>query len=418
VGLCRRRQDRAEVEEHLEELGLLAATAGAEVVGSVVQDRGSIHPATLVRRGKVDELALLAGERGADLVVFDEDLTPAQVKNLEKSVPVKILDRSALILDIFARRARTREARTQVELAQLRYLLPRLTRQWVHLSRQVGGIGQRGVGETQLEIDRRLVRHRIARLAEDLTRIEGERLERRKRRVAVPRVAVVGYTNAGKSTIMNLLTGAGAPVEDRLFATLDPLVRRCDRGGRPPFLVIDTVGFIRKLPHHLVASFRSTLEEAADSDLLVHVVDASSPAREDHLRTTRATLADLGLSDRPCLVVFNKIDAAPRGSLESLRADHPEALFMSALDPAHADLLEARVRETLGEPLVEETVSIPAGEAGLLARLGGNVTIVHSAWNDGHLEVRLRARPAEMARLAPVLLAAGASVGVAKGGLS
>ncbi len=405
-------------EEHLEELGLLATTAGAEVVGAVVQDRGLVNPATLVRRGKVDELTLLAEARGADLIVFDDDLSPAQVRNLEKSLQVKILDRSGLILDIFARRARTREARTQVELAQLRYLLPRLTRQWVHLSRQVGGIGQRGVGETQLEIDRRLIRSRIARLAEDLKRIEGERQERRKRRVAVPRVALVGYTNAGKSTIMNLLTGAGAPVENRLFVTLDPLVRRCERGGRPPFLVIDTVGFIRKLPHHLVASFRSTLEEAADSDLLVNVVDASSPALEDHLKTTFATIEDLGLTDRPCLLVFNKVDAAPRPTIESLRCDHPGALFMSALDPAQADLLETRVRAEFGEPLVEETVSIPAAEAGLLARIGRAVTIVHSAWNDGHLEVRLRARPAEMARLAPVLLAAGASLRAAKGGVS
>ena len=335
------------MDEHLQELGLLALTAGAEVVGSVVQDHGPLHAATLVRRGKVEELAALAREHAADLVIFDEDLSPAQIKNLENEIPVKVLDRSGLILDIFARRARTREARTQVELAQLRYLLPRLTRHWTHLSRQVGGIGQRGVGETQLEIDRRLIRRRIARLVSDLRDIEKERAERRKRRLELPRTALVGYTNAGKSTLMNLLTGGGARVEDRLFVTLDPLVRRCERGGRPPFLVTDTVGFIRKLPHHLVASFRSTLEEAAGADLLVHVVDAASTALEDQMKSTRATLDDLGLSAYPVLLVFNKIDLAPQGVLDRLRGEHPRAVFMSAIDKAQADRLEERVREEL-----------------------------------------------------------------------
>ncbi len=346
AGICGSRRNRAEVEEHLEELGLLAESAGAVVVSRLVQDRGPVHPATLVRRGKVEELAQLAGEHDADLVIFDDDLSPAQVKNLSGAIPAKILDRSALILDIFARRARTREARTQVELAQMRYLLPRLTRQWTHLSRQVGGIGQRGVGETQLEIDRRIVRSRIARLATELREIETERGERRKRRSGIGRVALTGYTNAGKSTIMNLLTGAGTRVENRLFVTLDALVRRCDR-GRPPFLVIDTVGFIRKLPHHLVASFRSTLEEAADADLLVHVVDASSDAYEDQMRSARATLAELGVADYPTLLVFNKIDRAPGGLVERLRFEHPEAVFMSAIDPSHAERLLVRVRAVL-----------------------------------------------------------------------
>jgi GTP-binding protein HflX len=328
-------------------LGLLAESAGAVVVGALVQERGPVHPGTLLRRGKVDELAQVARERRADLAIFDEDLSPAQIKNLQESVEAKILDRSGLILDIFARRARSREARTQVELAQLRYLLPRLTRQWSHLSRQVGGIGQRGVGETQLEIDRRLIRRRIARLASDLKDIEKERDERRKRRLSVPRAALIGYTNAGKSTIMNLLTGAMARVENRLFVTLDPLVRRCERGGRPPFLVVDTVGFIRKLPHHLVASFRSTLEEAAGADLLVHVVDASSEALADQMRSTRDTLDDLGHADDPRLLVFNKIDQTPEGVLERLRTEYPEAVFLSAIDPKQAGLLEERVRTGL-----------------------------------------------------------------------
>ncbi len=379
AGLCRSRPDRPEVEEHLEELGLLAETAGAQVVGRVIQDRGPAHPATLLRQGKVEELGRLAESERADLAIFDEDLSAAQVRNLERTLPVRVLDRSALILDIFARRARSREARTQVELARLRYLLPRLTRQWGHLSRQAGGvgqaggIGQRGVGETQLEIDRRLLRRRIARLQDDLGRIERERGERRKGRRGADRVALIGYTNAGKSTILNLLTGAGTLVEDRLFATLDPLVRRCERGGRAPFLLIDTVGFIRKLPHHLVASFRSTLEEAWDSDLLVEVTDASAPALKDHLKTTRETLDDLGLSERPLLRVFNKVDRVPAGLVDRLRAEDPGALFLSALDPASGDRLESEIRARLLAARAFAAFD-PAGGAAAAAGGGNSAT--------------------------------------------
>ncbi|MGH9797582.1 MAG: GTPase HflX [Candidatus Polarisedimenticolia bacterium] len=357
VGVCRGRADRAVVDEHLDELERLAETAGGRVVGRLVQERGVTSPATCLRRGKVESLAELARDQGAGLAVFDDDLSPAQVRNLEAAAGIKVLDRSALILDIFARRARSREARTQVELAQLRYLLPRLTRQWTHLSRQDGGIGQRGVGETQLELDRRFIRRRIGRLQRDLAAIETERGERRKRR-SDPTVALIGYTNAGKSTILNLLTGAGAFVEDRLFATLDPLVRRCAPAGRPPFLLIDTVGFIRKLPHHLVASFRSTLEEAGEADLLLHVVDCASPAREEQRRTASALLDDLGLGQRPTLLVFNKIDRAAGPLVERLRAEHPESAFISALQPADGRRLETRVREALA--LTRRGASMPA----------------------------------------------------------
>jgi len=372
VGLCRKGCLRGEVDDHLEELGLLAETAGAVVVGRVVQERGPIDAATLVRRGKVEELGRLIADEKADLTVFDDDLSPAQARNLGRTLPVKVLDRSTLIFDIFGRRARTREARTQVELARLRYLLPRLTRQWGHLSRQEGGIGQRGIGETQLELDRRMIRARIARLAVDLGRIETERGERRKSRRGEERAALVGYTNAGKSTIMNLLTGADALVEDRLFATLDPLVRRCARGGRAPFLLIDTVGFIRKLPHHLVASFRSTLEETADADLILHVVDAASPALPDHLRVTNLTLDDLGLGQRPRLLVFNKVDRVPSSHLVRLRADYPGAAFISATDPACASPLETSIRAAFGSAALERArMSLASGAAEAAFPRGG-----------------------------------------------
>ena len=418
VGLCARRGDRHEVEEHLDELGELSETAGARVVARIVQEGGPLKPATLLRAGKIEEVRRVASEGRADLVIFDDDLSPAQAMNLEKAIARRVIDRSAVILDIFERRARTREARTQVELARLRYLLPRLKRQWGHLSRQDGGIGQRGIGETQLEIDRRLIRKRVSRLAVDLKRIEKERGERRKGRIEEKRVALIGYTNAGKSTILNLLTDAGAFVEDRLFATLDPLVRRCDKGGSGSFLVIDTVGFIRKLPHHLVASFRSTLEEASDAHLLLEVVDANSEAIEDHLRTTQGTLVDLGLAGKPRLLVFNKIDLAPPGILEQLRGGYPGAVFLSALNPDHAEMLMERTRSALGERMIEETVSIPSNEPDVLARLCTLVKVMHSAVVDGQVQVRYRARPADVARVSRLLEEEGNGSGTNQGVLS
>jgi GTP-binding protein HflX len=366
IGVSRGPLDRRVLDEHLDELERLSETAGARVAGRLIQERGPISPPTLLRSGKVQELKRLCEETGARLVISDDDLSPAQVRNLEKEVEATVLDRSGLILDIFARRARSREARTQVELAQLRYLLPRLTRQWTHLERQAGGIGQRGVGETQLETDRRLIRKRVARLEGELKHIESERRERRKRRSSVPKVALVGYTNAGKSTILNLLTGAGTFVEDRLFATLDPLVRRVERPGTAPFLVIDTVGFIRKLPHHLVASFRSTLEEAADAELLLHVADASSPALADHLKATRETLEGLDLVDRPALLVLNKRDQVPAPVLERLLGDHPGALAVSALAPADGEVLRRAIERALRAAMAPA----PAEDARPAARQG------------------------------------------------
>jgi GTP-binding protein HflX len=281
---------RARTEEYLEELALLASSAGALVVGRLVQERRSPDPALYIGKGKVEELAWLAVEREAQLVIVDDELSPVQVRNLERNLTCKIIDRSALILDIFASRARSSEAKAQVELAQLQYMLPRLTRQWTHLSKQYGGIGTKGPGETQIETDRRVIRTKIGRLRERLARIGKEREVQRKGRSTMPRVALVGYTNAGKSTLLNWFSDAGVVAEDRLFATLDPTVRAVRLSPAHSILLADTVGFIRKLPHHLIASFKSTLDEVREADLLLHVVDVSHPAFNEQIAVVQDTL--------------------------------------------------------------------------------------------------------------------------------
>jgi GTP-binding protein HflX len=319
------------IDRSLAELALLADTAGAKVVGTITQRRGTIHPATFIGKGKVGELNELAAGNDADVVIFDDDLSPAQVRNLEKALSRKVIDRSELILDIFARRARTRESRLQVELAQLEYTLPRLTGMWKHLERQAGGIGTRGPGETQLETDRRLVREKIARLKNELAGVERERETQRRRRRNEFRTALVGYTNAGKSTLFNALTRSSVFVEDRLFATLDATTRQMVSPDREVVLVTDTVGFIRKLPHHLVASFRSTLVETIESDLLLHVVDASDPDFRERIIAVEEVLETIVAAPRETRLVFNKVDLVEdEDTLTALRADDPTSFQVSA----------------------------------------------------------------------------------------
>ncbi len=314
------------------------------MVERFVQVRPRPDPGTFIGKGKVGEIAARNGE--FDLVIFDDDLTPAQAAALEESIGKRVVDRSGLILDIFARRARTREARTQVELAQLQYLLPRLAGRWQHLERQAGGIGLRGPGETQLETDRRLVRKRISQLSKDLAGIERQRSTQRQRRQDFFKVAIIGYTNAGKSTLLNALTDAHAFVEDRLFATLDATVRMLKSPASRRILLIDTVGFIRKLPHHLVASFRSTLEETVLADLLLHVVDLSHPHYPEQMRQVERTLEEMGLRERSRLLVFNKVDLVQfSAEVKRAQAEYPEALFISALKGIQVDALQERLQQ-------------------------------------------------------------------------
>lgn len=310
VGLITQAQDEERVAEYLEELAFLAETAGAETNKIFTQKIASPNPRSFVGTGKLIEIAAYVEKLEIDMVIFDDELSPSQLRNIEKALPegVKVLDRSNLILDIFAKRAKTAAAKTQVELAQYEYLLPRLTGMWTHLSRQKGGIGMRGPGETEIETDRRIIRDKIALLKEKLQKIDKQKETQRKGRQQMIRAALVGYTNVGKSTLMNLLTKSDVFAENKLFATLDTTVRKIVVGNLP-FLLSDTVGFIRKLPHHLVDSFKSTLDEVREADILLHVVDISHPNFEEQIQTVNETLQDLKAKDKPTIMIFNKIDA-------------------------------------------------------------------------------------------------------------
>lgn len=341
VGAPRRgSQDALHVEHHLDELAQLADTAGATVVGRLVQQVEAPNPKYYIGPGKVAELQALIAQTDATLVVFDEELTPAQGKSLERAIDRRIMDRSELILDIFASRAKTKEAKMQVELAQLEYLLPRLARMWVHLSRIRGGIGLRGPGETQLETDRRMIRRKIAVLRRKLERVAGHRRVLRSGRSPIPTATLVGYTNAGKSSLLKSLAGGQPFVENRLFATLDTLTRETVLDGRGRVRLIDTVGFIRKLPHHLVASFRATLEEAAQANLLLHVIDASHEEWEEQVEVVDRVLADLGVSGTPVIHVFNKMDrlADPASFRERVAHRFERVALVSALRDETAEL--------------------------------------------------------------------------------
>jgi GTP-binding protein HflX len=375
----------------VEELGLLVESAGARVVGTLIQERKRKDPATLIGRGKVEEVARVSNEREADLVVFDDELTPAQQRNVEATVERKTVDRTQLILDIFARRARTREGRLQVELAQLDYMLPRLTGKGVLLSRLGGGIGTRGPGETKLETDRRRIRQRIQNVKREIEKVRRTRHTRReaRQRAQAPVVALVGYTNAGKSTLFSALTRERTEISDQLFMTLDPLVRKVPLGGGRNVLLVDTVGFIRKLPHGLVAAFRATLEEVVEADLLMHVVDASAEDLEEREAAVEAVLDQIGARDQPRLIVLNKADRIAPARVAALQAARPGSVVVSARTGAGFPALAAALADRLD--LTPKTVRLrfPVADArGISAVYAAGRVRSHEV-QDG--EVRLEA---------------------------
>ena len=392
VGLISGASRQFDPEHSLDELAGLASAAGATVVLRILQDRPKPDPATFLGSGKVATLAAACDETAADVVLFDNELSPAQLRNLEKALDRKVIDRTQLILDIFARRARTREGKLQVELAQLKYLMPRLVGAGDALSRLGGGIGTRGPGETKLETDRRRIRHRISMVSKDIEAVRRRRSQLRERRhkAAVPTVALVGYTNAGKTTLFNALTGGEAVTSDALFVTLDPLVRKVLLPDRRELLVSDTVGFIERLPHSLVAAFRATLEEVSGADLLVHVIDASSPDRERHMAAVRSVLAEVGADRVPTLDVFNKCDAIDRGEVARLRAVYPGALCVSALTGEGRDELIAAMEARLALDTARVTLAFdPESDAdrAQIAQLYRVGRIVRHVATDGRVVV-------------------------------
>ena len=375
----------------LDELTGLAATAGARVVGSLWQRREVPDKTTYLGKGKVEELRLMVEGEEADVVIFDNDLAPGQIRNLEKTLGVKVLDRTELILDIFASRAQTYEARLAVELAQLEYSLPRLKRMWTHLSRLKMGIGMRGPGEKQLEVDRRLVEKRIHDLRSQLTAIE----RRKERQVAARRghmtVSLVGYTNAGKSTLMNALTDAGVKAQDKLFATLDTRTRRWHLPGWGPVLLSDTVGFIRDLPHSLIASFKATLEEARQANLLLHVADASSPGAAEQISSVYKVLEELGIEEKDTLLVLNKIDDLPHHSrLDGLMLMHPGAIAVSARTGEGIDELAEAVSQALSRGFLELDIETGVENGRLLAFLAANGEVLGRHYHDGRVTVHCK----------------------------
>lgn len=374
----------------LDELHGLAETAGALVVAGLTQRREKPGMTTYLGKGKVDELARLVEFHAADVVIFDNDLSPAQVRNLETTLNTKVLDRTELILDIFATHAQTYESRLAVELAQLEYSLPRLKRMWTHLSRLKMGVGMRGPGEKQLEVDRRLVEKRIHELKTELRKIEKRKERQVRSREGLMTVSLVGYTNAGKSTIMNALTDADVLVEDKLFATLDTRTRRWQLPSWGPVLLSDTVGFIRDLPHRLIASFKATLEEAHQADLLLHVADASNPAVIDQIRAVYAVLQELGIEEKDTLLILNKVDAVQGRNLESVLNRYPNAVPVSAKTREGFARLNKVVSDALSRPFLDVDVEMNVANGKLLAYLAAHGEILTRQYNEDTVKVHCR----------------------------
>ncbi len=378
-------------DDPLEELHGLATTAGTEVVDELVQRRATPSHSTYLGKGKVEELRLMVQRHDAEVVIFDNDLSPAQIRNLEKATSAKVLDRTELILDIFAAGARTHESRLAIELAQLEYSLPRLKRLWTHLSRQAMGVGMRGPGEKQLEVDRRLAQKRIHDLKQELSKVEKRRERQVSARKDAPTVSLVGYTNAGKSTLMNALTAADVLAQDRLFATLDTRTRRWQLPGWGTVLLSDTVGFIRDLPHSLVASFKSTLEETRQADLLMHVADASSPTVFDQISAVYTVLTELGIEEKDTLLVLNKIDAIHNpAKLNRVLDRYPNAIPVSARSNKGLSALVEAVGEALGREFLDVEVQVDPSDGKLLAYLSAKGEVLSREFHETVIKVHVR----------------------------
>ena len=395
VGIILPQNNQIDIDNQLSELSLLAETAEIEVLGQITQKLVKVNPAFFVGKGKASQVIEQAKVLDANLIIFDEELSPAQIKNYHKlAKDIIVIDRSALILDIFKKHAKTREAKTQVELAFCQYLLPRLTRQWTHLERQMGGVGTRaGMGETQIEIDRRLIRDKISKLKLDLKKIEIERITQSQKRKREFRVALVGYTNAGKSTLFNSLTGNNVYVQDQLFATLDTTVRKLKLNKTHQVLISDTVGFIRKLPHNLVASFRSTLKELLEADLILIVLDASSVIIDDHLDTIKWVLTDLGADDIPKSLVLNKIDRVKEElELKRLRNKFSDAIFISALHHLRLDDVRNHIIDKIESDFEIFDLNIPYHKGKTISQLQDQVEILESVYGDEEIFLKIKGR--------------------------
>lgn len=391
VALNTRDLDRNLVDEHLAELEELSLTAGAETILKVVQQKSSAHPAFYIGKGKAEEMKQLIEMNDINIVISDDDLSPVQARNLEKLFERKIVDRSGLILDIFASHAKTKEAKTQVELAQLQYMLPRLTRAWTHLSKQYGGIGTKGPGETQIETDRRIIRYRINLLKEKLSKIESQRLTQSHGRKDFIKISLVGYTNAGKSTLFNLLTKAGVFAEDKLFATLDSTTRALDIGKSQKLLLSDTVGFIRKLPPHLVASFKSTLNEVSGADIILHVIDLSHHYFEDHIIVVEETLKELNCGKKTLFKVFNKVDAVKeKTKIDYVRNKYENAVIISAQRGINITGLKDKLIRLTEETFVEENIALEITNSKAAAAIHSLAEVIDKRYDEKSIHITYR----------------------------
>ena len=408
--MVRGRHDEQDARDTLEELVQLSESAGAEVLGQMLCKQAKIHAAHFISKGKVEELAQKAKELDANLVIFDEDLSPAQGRNLEEVLGIRVLDRTQLILDIFAKRARTREGCLQVQLAQHRYLLPRLRRMWTHLERQGGGIGLKGPGETQIEMDRRSIQNLIRTLTKELELVRTRRAEQRRgrQRHGWALVSIVGYTNAGKSTLLNWLAGADIYAEDQLFATLDPTTRQVELPNGEPCLMTDTVGFIRKLPHHLVDSFKATLEEVVEADLILHVIDCSHPQVEQQIAAVNVVLQEIGAEDKPVLCVLNKIDKdAGRNIARQLGNTLRSSAAVSAITGEGIEDLLSKLAEALKGDKQLMNLAIPMSEGRLLALLKTSATVLEEKYEGEFAELLVRVPAPLVPRCEPYLAEKG-----------